>query len=51
MMKICRAVSKKNTCKDYAIFNMYIGKEQGQITPRDKLLIVIKRVCYFDYTL
>ena len=28
---------------------MYIAQGQGQITQEDKILIVTKRVCYFDH--
>ena len=27
---------------------MYVAQEQGQTTPADKILIVAKRICYFD---
>ena len=30
---------------------VYIARGQGQITQEDKILIVSKRVCYFDHTL
>ena len=50
LMKNGHAVSE-NTEKDYTILHMYIGQGQGQLAPRDKILIVIKRVCYFDHTL
>ena len=36
--------------KDYEIF-ICVAQRQGQITSGDKILIVAKRVCYFDHTL
>ena len=51
MMKIGQAVSEKKTFKDYKTLYMYIAQGQGQITQEDKILIVTKRVCYFDHTL
>ena len=44
MVKIDQAVSEKKTFKDYNILYIYITQE-------DKILIVTKRVCYFDHTL
>ena len=44
-----KAVSEK-TFKDYKILYMYIAHGQGQKTPWDKILIVTKRVCFFDHT-
>ena len=35
---------------DYENLYMYIVQEQGQITPGNKILIVTKRVYYFDHT-
>ena len=37
------------TFKDYEILYMYIAQGQGQITPGDKIFVVTKNVCYFDY--
>ena len=47
---IGQAVSEK-LFKIYTILYIYIAQGQGQIIPRDKILIVTKRVCYFDQTL
>ena len=49
LVKIGQAVSQKKTLKDYEILYMYIVQGQGQIN-QDKILIVTKRVCYFDLT-
>ena len=51
LVKIGQAVSEKKTFKDYVILYMYTAQGQGQITLRDKIMIVTKRVCYFDHTL
>ena len=51
LMKIGQAVSEKKTFKDYEILYMYIAQGQGQIIEEDKILIVTKRVRYFDHTL
>ena len=48
LMKIGQPVLEKKTFKDYEILYMFIAKGQGQITLGDKILIVTKRVCYFD---
>ena len=48
--KTGQAVSEKKMFKDDEILYMYIAQGQGQITQEDKILIVTKRVCYFDYT-
>ena len=50
LMEIGQAVSKK-MFRDYEILYMYITQGQGRITQEDKILIVTKRVCYFDHTL
>ena len=50
-MTIGQAVSEKKMFKDYEILYVYIAQGQGQLTLADKILIVIERVCYFDYTL
>ena len=49
LVKIGQAVSEKKTFKDYEILYMYIAQGQGQITPGDKIFVVTKNVCYFDY--
>ena len=49
LVKIGQAVSQKKMLKDYEILYMYIVQGQGQIN-QDKILIVTKRVCYFDLT-
>ena len=49
LVKTGQAVSEKKTFKDYEILYMYIAQGQGQITQEDKILIVTKRVCYFDH--
>ena len=36
--------------KEYEIF-IHVAQGQGQITPGNTILIVAKRVCYFDHTL
>ena len=41
-MKIAQAVSEKKTFKNYTILYMYIAQGQGQIAPKDKLLILLK---------
>ena len=51
LLKIGQAVSEEKTFKDYDILYMYIAQGQGQIIQEDKILIVTKRVCYFDRTL
>ena len=51
LVKTGQAVSEKTMFKDYEILYMYIAQGQGQITQEDKILIVTKRVCYFDHTL
>ena len=51
LLKIFQAVSEKKTYKDYEILYMFIAQGQRQITQEDKILIVSKRVCYFDHTL
>ena len=51
LVKNGQTVSEKKTFKDYEILYMYIAQGQGQIAPGDKVLIVTKRVYYFDYTL
>ena len=51
LVKIGRAVSEKKSFKDSEILYMYTAKGQGQITLGNKILIVTKRVCYFDHTL
>ena len=51
LVKIGQAVSEKNAFKDYEILYMYIAQVQGQITQKDKILIVNKRAYYFDHTL
>ena len=48
LVKIGQAVSEKKTFKDYVILCTYIAQIQGQITMGVKILIVSKRVCYFD---
>ena len=50
LVKVGQVVSEK-MFKDYEILYMYIAQRQGQITQKDKILIVTKRVCYFDHTL
>ena len=51
LVKIGQDVSEKKTFKDYEILYRYTAQRQGQITKEDKILIVTKRVCYFDHTL
>ena len=51
LVKIGQSVSGKKTFKDYEILYMYIAQGQGQIIHEDKMLIVTKRVCYYDHTL
>ena len=51
LMKIGQADSEKKTFKDNEISYMYIAQGQGQITQEDKILLVTKRVCYFDLIL
>ena len=51
LVKIGQAVTEKKTFTDYKILYMYIVQGQGEITQEDKILIVTKRVCYFDHTL
>ena len=46
-----QADSENKMFKDYKIAYMYIVQGQGQISPGNKILILIKRVCYFDHTL
>ena len=48
LVKIGQAVSAKKMFKDYEILNMYIAQRQGQIAQEDKILIIAKRVCYFQ---
>ena len=50
LIRIGQAFSEKKTFKDYAILYMYIVQRQGQMTPRDTILIVTKMVCYSDQT-
>ena len=51
LVKIGQDVSEKKTFKDYEILYMYIAKGQEQIPQEDKILIVTKRVCFFDHIL
>ena len=51
LVKIGQTVSEKKMFKDYKILYMYIAHGQGQITLRDKILTLTKRVCYFHHTL
>ena len=48
LVKTGQTVSQK--FKDYEILYMYITQGQEQITQEDKILIVPKKVCYFDQT-
>ena len=50
LVKTGQAVSEK-MFKDYEILYMYIAKGQRQITPRDKIFVGTKSVCYSDHTL
>ena len=50
-MKFGQAVSEKKTFKDFDILYMYIAQGQGQMTPRDKIFVVTRSICYFDHTL
>ena len=50
LVKTGQAVSEKRTFKDYKILYMYKAHRQGQINQEDKILIVPKRVCYFEHT-
>ena len=49
--KTGQAVSEKKMFKDNKIIYMNTVQGQGQITQEDKILIITKRVCYFDHTL
>ena len=51
MMKLGQAISEKGRFKDYDFLYMYVAQGQGHVTPRDKILIVTKQVCFFDHTL
>ena len=54
LVKTGQAISDQpawKTYKDYEILHMYIAQGQGQITPGDKILIVVKKVYYFEHTL
>ena len=51
LVKIGQAVSQKKRFKDYEILYMYTAQGQGQVTPGDKIFVVTKSACYFDYTL
>ena len=42
-----RAVSEKKTFKNCTIFCTYLAQGQGQITHRDKILIVTKKLYSF----
>ena len=49
MVKIAHAVSEK-TFKNYTILYMNVALGQGQITPRDKILIVTNKFNYLNHT-
>ena len=51
LMKLGQAISEKGRFKDYDFLYMYVAQGQGHVTPRDKILIVTKQVCFFDHTL
>ena len=50
LVRIGQAFQRRNF-KDNEILYMYTAQVQGQITLRDKHLIVTERICYFDRTL
>ena len=54
LVKIDRAVSEEETFKDYIILYMFIAPPPPlpytHTTPGDKMLIVIKMLCFFNHT-
>ena len=50
-MTVGQAVAENKTLKDFTILYMDIAQGQGQIIPRDKILIVTKTFYYFSHTL
>ena len=49
LVKIGPAVSEKKTSKDYMILYLYIAQGQMQTTPEGKILILTKKIYYFNH--
>ena len=50
--EIAQAVLEKKSYKNYSILYMYIAQWQGQITLKEKKLLIITKIFYyFNHTL